>query len=471
VLKVMTTEAEKQKDKLTPLERGRLQGDISTAAMAVAADDPDRALQMARSLLNMAGAGSLVDATYSRLHVRNAAVADQFLREAIAAARSAYDPRMLEGISWAAFGNIGLQVDPPTESPVPEELRSAILNVIAEAMLRPAQSEEDQKNICLASLTAARLISKFPPDVGGQVRAAIESCKGKTVPAVARTVDAELSGKFSGSPDELLRAAADESSASTRATMKMQAAVKLAEKDPVRALDVLDSIPPEDRRMIGIRPHLALQAFSAAYKTHDTVAMQRILDHTPDDDRPDVLLNAATVAFRAKDNALGFAYLRDARGVMQKWNPQDDWRPFLTLLNLYAQHMPAETVHVMAEAMAGMARVKPRDTSRIEKTGPPVIRIPPMGDELRIVNIDPAVLDIDPLYVAASIKQIDDPASRTVLRLGLLQDCLRRYQVPAPKPKPAPGRAAEPPASNAPPTKSLPEGPAPESKPSSSQPN
>ena len=442
VLKLLTDESEKQKDRLSSLDRMKLLGDVTTATREIAEEDPGRALEFARQLIKMR-AGNHIEIAYINLHDASPATGDQFLREAIAAARADYDPAMLEGISHAALDDIE-----PQEVPVPEELRSAILTVVAEAMLRPPQSEEDQKNICRASLTAARLISKFPPAVAGQVRAAIESCTGKVPPMIRKTVDSELTGKYTGTSDELMRAADDETDVNTRSMMKVQAAFKLQQSDPIRAVDIFDSLTPEERRRISgsMRSILASQALSAAYKAHDTVAMQRILDHTPEEDRPQMLLNAASMVFQAKDESLGLAFLGQARAALEKWDQQDNWRPFMMLLNLYAEHMPSETTHVLAEAMAGIGRVKPREPKKIG------IVYPPMGDELRIVDLNPAVLDTDPEYVAASIQQVDDRASRTVLRLGLLRACLRRFEGPPPPPKskpaptPAPARAAGSPA-------------------------
>lgn len=428
VLKLVSDEAEKQKDRLSSLDRMKLLGDVATATREIAEEDPDRALEIARSLIKLR-AGNQIDIAYINLHDASPERANQFLREAVAAARTDYDPAMLDGLAQSAFF---VDTEPSMDIPVPDDLRSAVLTVIAEAMLRPAQGEEDQKNICRASLTAARLISRFPPAVAGQVRAAIELCKTKASPMIGRTVDAELTGKFAGTADELLRAATDESNASTRAMMKVRAALKLEGTDPVRAVDILDSLTPEERKKTAgnARSILAFRALEAAYKAHDTPAMQRILDHTPDEDRPQTLLSAASLVFRAKDESLGLAYLGQARAALEKWDPQDNWRPFLTLVNLYAEHMPSETTNVLAEATAGIGRVKPRPS------GTPGIHVPAMGDELRLVGLNPAALDMDPEYVAASIKQIDNPASRTVLRLGLLQACLRRYEGPPQPPKP-----------------------------------
>jgi hypothetical protein len=54
------------------------------------------------------------------------------------------------------------------------------------------------------------------------------------------------------------------------------------------------------------------------------------------------------------------------------------------------------------------------------------------------VELNPAVLEADPEYVAAAFKQVDDLAGRTALRLALLRASLRRYEAPAPKAKPKP---------------------------------
>ena len=54
------------------------------------------------------------------------------------------------------------------------------------------------------------------------------------------------------------------------------------------------------------------------------------------------------------------------------------------------------------------------------------------------MGFNAAVLDLDPEFVAASIKQVDEVLSRTVLRLGSLNASLRRHEVPAPKAQPKP---------------------------------
>ena len=196
---------------------------------------------------------------------------------------------------------------------------------------------------------------------------------------IGKSVDFELSGKASRTPDELLRAAADESDVKARDILKVQAALNLQQSDPIRSVDILDSLTPDERKKFSgnMRSAIALQALDAAYKAHDTAAMQRILDHTPDEERPQMLLNVASTSFRAKDEPLGLAFLSQARAALEKWDPQDNWRPFLTVVNLYAEHMPSETTHVLAEAIAGLGHVKPSGP------GTPGIHVERMGEELR----------------------------------------------------------------------------------------
>jgi hypothetical protein len=250
-------------------------------------------------------------------------------------------------------------------------------------------------------------------------------------------MDRELVGNAERTPDELMRAAADESDATARGLLKVRAAMKLQQDDPIRAIDILDGLTADERKKIVLstRSTYAQRALDAAYKAHDTAAMQRILDHTPDEERPPALMNVASLAFRAKDESLGLAFLGQARAALETWEPRDNWRPFLTLVNLYAEHMPTETTHVLAEAMAGINRVKPRDPRDPKRSS---IVIMPLGDELRPVELNSAVLEADPEYVAASIKQVDDVAGRTALRLALVRASLRRYETPTPKAKPKP---------------------------------
>ena len=133
------------------------------AAEAIGTDDPDQALEFLRQLLKMKFGGVQIEMAYENLRQSSPQRANQFLRDAISAARADYDPMMLEALA-------GMLDEFDTQpASAPEELRPAILGVIAEAMLRPAQTEDDQNNLCRTSLSAARVLAKFPPDVAGPV--------------------------------------------------------------------------------------------------------------------------------------------------------------------------------------------------------------------------------------------------------------------------------------------------------------
>ena len=424
-LKVVTEGEQRQKGRLSSRDRFMMAHDLADAAGEIAQSDPDRALDLARQLLTMKWGGIYIEDAYINLNGANPERGAQFLREAIAATRTGYDPEMVEGL-------MSLVEHAPTGSELPDDQRAAVLGVIAEAMLRPDQSEEDQRNMCRMSAKAAGL--QFPPEIAGAVRAAIEICRAKMSPVAEKILDSELAGSSSRTPDELIRAAADENDAGARGILKAQAAVILEPDDPIRALDILDGLTADERKRIGLgmRSMYAQRALDAAYKAHDTAAMQRILDRTPDQERPQLLINMASTAFRAKDDTLGLAFLSQARATLDTWEPRDNWRPFTMLVNLYAENMPTETTHVLAEAMKGINRVKPRDPHDPNRSG---IVIMPLGDELRPVDLNPAVLDADSEYVAASFKQLDDVAGRTALRLALVRACLRRYEMPPTKEK------------------------------------
>jgi hypothetical protein len=94
------TEAEqRQKERLSFSDHFNLAHDIADAAGKVAEKDPDHALELARKLLAMKMVGPYIAEAYDNLSEVSPERAEQFLGEAIQAARAGYDPEMLDGLA------------------------------------------------------------------------------------------------------------------------------------------------------------------------------------------------------------------------------------------------------------------------------------------------------------------------------------------------------------------------------------
>lgn len=323
---------------------------------------------------------------------------------------------------------------PPRRPQMPESLRQMTLNMIADGITRVAQNADEKREICRLSAEGARLLPEMPAARAGQVRAAIDACREFTDEWQKERVEREL--VRTAERDDPLRAAADAADPKESARLKQEAARKVARDEPARALEILDSLTPEERRAqpqwTQFRSAYSIQALQQLYKRGDFQAIQQLLDRTPDDDRAAQQLNYGGMLARDK-NPLAITILADARREMSQ-HPSPEPHIWLSLLTAYANQLPTELPQVLSEVIAGLNALDYGWRS-LDPEGRIKMRANRFSDLMEPVPLTPTLLELEPAFLSASLQQLTSVADRQSFRLGLLEACLARREKEKAKPK------------------------------------
>ncbi len=439
---------------LEPTESDKIVAMLVSVAKQDQAGSNNRTASMVTSMLtnsasqsvadgNMSGAAQILDAlvelrdqnihlALSQIAWKDAGTANRVYADALAAASSDDGSRMFFGLAEYAFPTLG----GPTGASLPDALRGQLLDAIVAAMVRPTQSEDDQKRLCTdVAPVASRLMDKFSAVQASVVRSVIEKCKTSQ-----QNQSDDSMPDACASVDECLKAADVEPKIARMARIKEQAAM-MAENDreSLRALDIMDGLSDEERAALPdwSRQRLSLLATSldSLHKVHDTDRIQRLLDDTPDDQRAEAMIAFSDALMRGDDKPYGVLMLSQARAALEK-SPAENPYVYLQLLGSYTRYMPEEAPQVLGLVVSGLNQIKYKDP-KDAKEGE-AIWVPP-GARLKPERAGAALLDKYDAYVFASIKALDDPRTRAAFRLGYLEYSLKRYQDELKKGQKGPG--------------------------------
>ena len=110
----------------------------------------------------------------SQIAWKDPGTANRVYGDALSAASSDDGSRMFFGLAEYAFPSLGSTI--PTS--LTDAMRGQLLDAIVAAMVRPTQSDEEQKQLCSAvAPVASRLLDKFSAVQASMVRPVIEKCK------------------------------------------------------------------------------------------------------------------------------------------------------------------------------------------------------------------------------------------------------------------------------------------------------
>jgi hypothetical protein len=419
-------------------ERAKQVQDLNDTVQSIVRDDPNRVAQLGSLLLALRGGndiknllgslsirgGNQISGLFNTLRQSNQKVADDIFMQAVTSVRSDYDYTILFALSELAFPTI----HDPSAVAIPPPLQSALLNVLAEGILRVPRNDQERAQICQLSPIAGRLLGAFPPAEMGAVEASLQSCA--SLPNGEDDDLQETLHQYQTSAD-YLAAATNESNLKRRCRYKSRAAFKALqeEKNPQAALDIWDSFTPEE---LGAYPTWAADREAAAaaaitefYKAHDLTGMHTVIARTPDAQRPKLQLNTAAMLFSQDDKPLGIWMLTEARRSLENI-AVDDINVYLMLLTTYAAIAPSEVPDVFKLTVAGLNHVPPAKPD-------PRLWVLPAGYDLRPYQFGRSMSDLDATLVSGSIQGLESPVQRVCFRLGFLRAALQRYDAEAPK--------------------------------------
>jgi hypothetical protein len=407
-------------------ERSAILVSLNNVSSGILRSNPDLGLQYARNMLEAGLDGLDLFMMDAQLRAHAPEQANTFFNEALAAARTNGDSKSLFQLSDIAY-----PMAPGTAIAVtiPTALKSALLDAVADVILRVPQSEEEKRRTCSVSLTASRLLKYYPPEKMGIVQSAIAQCQALISSSTRQMIndDANLS-----TVDDFLDAAKNEPNPKRSASLKHRAAwVALGNKDPVRAIEIMDSFTPEERESFPVwtpeYQHFGTEALMFLHKRNDLQAVQRVFDRAPDNLRANLQLSFAGSLASSGEKPYATVMLQDAQRTLEKY-PASDPHTYLFLLGEYAALMPAELPSALRLVANGLNGIEYLDLGS-EQDGKRVqFRWSRPAEDLMPVMMADSLVDLDEAFVRASLDSLQDAETRTGFRLGMLQAVLRRYQ-------------------------------------------
>ena len=292
------------------------------------------------------------------------------------------------------------------------------------------QTDEQQTAYCEgAPLVMTWMRSILSASQRGQVDGALLICRNKGIrpPGDWRegceTVDACL---------ELANQASDPKKS---ADWKWDAAAASENAgDVLKAVDILLSYTSEEKEAAGQwdRYYLdfCLAALQKLYADKDSNGIQHILDRSPDDVRPGVmLLFARLLDNRREDRPYATSMLANARLALEK-HPVQDPTLYVQLLRLYTQLLPEDSSQAFGFVVSGLNQIDYEEIGKERAKQDPRIRYAwnKPGFRLEPIGIDGVIIEQDEPYVVAALKSLDDPETRIAFRLTFLNYSLNTYE-------------------------------------------
>lgn len=384
---------------------------------AGAEPDPEFDLEVARVLIRH-DSGNYFQLAWQRVARKDPATAAQLYDEALRQARQSLDNELIFGLAELAYPRSTL---PDFVPKLPEAQRQDFLNLLAEAITRPAASAEEHDRICGLFLNGARLQKYLAPAQLARVQAVASTCTGTSMKHV--TAGLKAAEKQLETPEDYLRAAGEESDPEVSRQLRFTAARVAADGEhPERALEILDAMSAEEKESDEWQSEWYGHAWTAIQPLLDRkemAALEALLDHTPRPLAAMLLIQASYFASRADQPSLASSfYLRAARALEQYGSP--DPRSYTSLVALAALLAPADVPMTLQVAVKGLNENRP------PKAGGR--RFSRVGYTFGTTGLPPTLADYDDAFLQAVADDLQSPHDRVAFRVSYLRMILGRYQ-------------------------------------------
>ncbi|MEK6282056.1 MAG: hypothetical protein AABN95_17005 [Acidobacteriota bacterium] len=394
------------------------------AALAVLDLDPKRAAELGLASLRISPSYRLATLLW-RMRPINSQLSDALFAEAISAARSTYDFNLLTALVSVAF-----------KGPKPsDELRAKVLAVVAEALLRPTISSEDEFSSCQFSRIASNLSQHYdhlPPQQITLVRMKVNRCQ-TVLCSGEKKVDETFRGTQPKTVEDFLKAAEETTQPKKDDLLARAAYLTFEKKDYDQAISILDAISDSGRKAMNgtwesWRATFAGMGAAAHVKRGDRQAMERIVANTPSTLRAFVRIFVVD-AMATQDDRDGIVeFLYQARKDLANANETDkaDWH--INLVHRYAKFVPTDAPRVLSEAIASINRVREYEPKIGDINEDARHKVLSNELLLKSYSLPIQLLETDYLGVRQSISFIEAPTVRTAVRLNFLRTSLEKYR-------------------------------------------
>lgn len=354
---------------------------------------------------------------------KSPAVGDQLYSEALDEfSNGNASVRLLEALATVPLAESELSIS--------STVKDKMLKLAADA-IESATANGVSEETCKPVMGLAMRVLYFPTGTEDKVRGIVEQCKAAySDKADQMRIDAALDQKHDfGSAEDALRLAENESDLARKAAYKLTAAGMLADKDPDRAMSILDGLSPEEKEKMpwleDARENIEAGAIDKFSKTHDYGGLQRLINHSPSPSRTALAIAKATQkgdpAYAASLLPIIVSRLGEGRLNVSEF--------YIEVVNYVAKSSRPTTPVVFREAMRGInAGVK----EFIRGQTPP----PAKGDFKRTSfwwQLEPpklpSLLDVmDQRSTRLTIDTLKFPMARASMRLWLLKIELAAYE-------------------------------------------
>jgi hypothetical protein len=403
---------------------------LRNLGMALARNDPGATATLVDNLIRLRDGNDLPWAILD-IAVYDPKLADEMYAKAAAAARSDFDYDML-------FGLVQLPYPYVTGAPAPKWVTPAMkadaANLLAAYMLRPMDTPEQRQDVCRAAGIATKVLPSLPPDLASPVANAVELCKSTPT---TESASFSAANREADTVDENLRLAANVTDAKLRARYKFAAARIAYEggRNPQRALDILSDMSDDERAASPMMFHSQWQSFAMSAigelrKRHDSPAIERILDDTPDDLRAQITITSAMASLRDNPDWARFEAGQALR-VIQKFPPDDD-RTYAMLLRLYSDAAPDDAILALRIVVTALNNFRPMTDQEARKKGYRPGYMTESMEPLR--GAGTILMRLDENTADAILLDFTSPDYRALFRLGLLYAVLDQYEAQLKKP-------------------------------------
>ncbi len=402
---------------------------IREAATQAGQNDPSHAAELGNQLVKLHSGDTVLQTLYM-IRYKDEQAANRLYLNALTTAATSSDYPMAFSLMQYPF-----PFHPVQGPDVSASVKAFTIDTLGGMLSQPLNSLDQQKSFCQgAPLLAEHMLPHLPPAQQGVVQASVQTCKADT----PEDEDKHDDLADCDTADSCLKLAETVPAAERRAQLKSYAATRASdEKNPMRSLEILDSLTDEERDWVPDWTNdywlYGTEAMEQLYKMHDSQGIQHLIDRAPDQLRAQMIINLVEQPEVRDDKPYATAMATEARRVLEKF-PTDNPSTYLETMNFYSDLLPQEAPQAFGFVTAALNQITyidfEKENDKNKKAGKerPLFGYPKPGDLLAPVNVKGELVEQDEPYITAAIKTLSDPETRIAFRLTFLRYSLKRYE-------------------------------------------
>jgi len=425
---------------------------LMEAAGNLAHVDPKRGAELGAAALRL-GPPTQIAGLFNALHQSDAKLAEDFLLQAMAAAKQDSGGLLLNSLTSILFPTPRrfLNNNPPSSHPPkmrtmhvkapyisPDNMRLELLQLDIAFLNAYKGKGIDCASVLRFIVPVMDEFERLLPQQAATARQVINECGfSNPVPpqppqsgSKKRVFDTLALNTVEG----LLEVAAETTETQARTNLKERAAIlALTNKDPELALKILDDMSPEERNSMGRSwaEHRSSWAANTAwehYKNGRIREMNLILDGVPAELQPfakiGFIVHSVSISDpRPLERDVALQFLKEARtGLRRSSVPEiNKYASYFSLMRLLLKYDPPAAGAAFKEAVASLNRAEQTRENKEFKL---------LDYGALATTLPLSLIDMDEVAVKEGIASIQSVESRAQLRLEFVSETLRRTGLP-----------------------------------------